>query len=128
LGALLKVTNKTYQVIDKVFLDNCIQLLQLLVKQEINGKQAKTIFAKMYETNKTPTVLIKELGFVQIKDTNVIEEYLQKYLQENQNMIGQYKDRPERVEKFFIGLLMRDTKGQANPNVAIETLKKLLNQ
>jgi aspartyl-tRNA(Asn)/glutamyl-tRNA(Gln) amidotransferase subunit B len=41
-------------------------------------------------------------------------------------MLNQYIQRPERVEKFFIGLLMRDTKGQANPNVAIDILKKLL--
>jgi aspartyl-tRNA(Asn)/glutamyl-tRNA(Gln) amidotransferase subunit B len=123
---LLKDVNKPYSSLNKSFLNNIIDLLKLLIQQEINGKQAKTIFQKMFETNKTPTVLVKELGFIQIKDNNVIENYLKKYLQENPQMVEQYQTRPERVEKFFIGLLMRDTKGQANPNVAIEILKKLL--
>jgi aspartyl-tRNA(Asn)/glutamyl-tRNA(Gln) amidotransferase subunit B len=128
LGALLKTTNNSYNMIEKPFLDKCVTLLKLLSNQEINGKQAKTIFSKMYETNKEPALLIKELGFVQIKDTNVIQEYLVKYLKENPTMVEQYQTRPERVEKFFIGLLMRDTKGQANPNIANEVLKKILSQ
>jgi aspartyl-tRNA(Asn)/glutamyl-tRNA(Gln) amidotransferase subunit B len=96
------------------------------VSQEINGKQAKAIFSKMYETNKTPNELIKELGFEQVKDPALIENYLKKYISENQNIVNQYSERPERVEKFLIGLLMRDTKGQANPVIANDILKKLL--
>jgi aspartyl-tRNA(Asn)/glutamyl-tRNA(Gln) amidotransferase subunit B len=80
----------------------------------------------MYNDGKPPLTIIKELGFVQIKDNNLIENLFKKYLQENPHMLQQYKTRPERVEKFFIGLLMRDTKGQANPNVANQILKKLL--
>lgn len=126
LGFLLKKNNGTYQTLNKVFLNNSICLLKLLLEEKINNKQGKVIFAKMYETNKTPDILIKELGFVQITDNKIIENYLKEYLIKNPEMIKQYKNRPERVTKFFIGLLMRDTKGQANPIVASEILKKLL--
>jgi aspartyl-tRNA(Asn)/glutamyl-tRNA(Gln) amidotransferase subunit B len=123
---LLRSNTKTYESLSYEFLDRAIAMLRLLINQEINGKQAKTIFEKMYNSSKDASSLIKELGFEQIKDPTLIENYLTKYLELNKEMVAQYKERPERVEKFFIGLLMRDTKGQANPNVAIELLKKLL--
>ncbi|MDR3257425.1 MAG: Asp-tRNA(Asn)/Glu-tRNA(Gln) amidotransferase subunit GatB [Mycoplasmataceae bacterium] len=126
LPSLLKMNNGSYDQLSNDFLDRAITMLQLLINQEINGKQAKTIFEKMYLSKKDASTLIKELGFEQIKDTSLIENYFKKYIESNKEMVDQYKERPERVEKFFIGLLMRDTKGQANPNVAIEVLKKLL--
>jgi aspartyl-tRNA(Asn)/glutamyl-tRNA(Gln) amidotransferase subunit B len=126
LPSLLKINNGSYDKLSSNFLDRTIAMLQLLINQEINGKQAKTIFEKMYLSDKTASALIKELGFEQIKDASLIEGYFKKYIESNKEMVAQYKERPERVEKFFIGLLMRDTKGQANPNVAIEVLKKLL--
>jgi aspartyl-tRNA(Asn)/glutamyl-tRNA(Gln) amidotransferase subunit B len=122
----LKINDGSYEKLSKDFLDRTIEMLQLLMAQEINGKQAKAIFEKMYLSQKSATTLIKELGFEQIKDAKLIENYFNKYIKSNVQMAAQYKERPERVEKFFIGLLMRDTKGQANPNVAIEVLKKLL--
>jgi aspartyl-tRNA(Asn)/glutamyl-tRNA(Gln) amidotransferase subunit B len=101
-------------------------MFRLLDQGKINGKQAKTIFNKIYITNKSPEELINELGFAQITDENTIKKYLLTYIEQNQTMLAQYKERPERVEKFFIGLLMKDTKGQANPIIAINILKSLL--
>jgi aspartyl-tRNA(Asn)/glutamyl-tRNA(Gln) amidotransferase subunit B len=105
-----------------------IDMFKLLNDGKINGKQAKTIFSQIYLTNKTPLELIKELGLVQITDENVIKQYLCKYIELNKPMVSQYKERPERVEKFFIGLLMKDTRGQANPVIATNILKSLINK
>jgi aspartyl-tRNA(Asn)/glutamyl-tRNA(Gln) amidotransferase subunit B len=105
-----------------------IDMFKLLNDGKINGKQAKIIFNKIYSTNKTPLELIKEHGLVQITDENVIKQHLCKYIELNQAMVSQYKERPERVEKFFIGLLMRDTKGQANPVIATNILKSLISK
>jgi aspartyl-tRNA(Asn)/glutamyl-tRNA(Gln) amidotransferase subunit B len=106
--------------------DKFIDLLLLLQKGEINAKQAKVIFEKIYQTNENASDLIKKLGFEQITDELIISKYLTNYIKENQQMLLQYNDRPERIEKFFIGLLMRDTKGQANPNISIQILRKLI--
>jgi aspartyl-tRNA(Asn)/glutamyl-tRNA(Gln) amidotransferase subunit B len=113
-------------VLESNFINRFINLLKLLNNQEINGKQAKTILEKIYTSNVEPVEFVQQLGFIQIKDPTIIQNYFKKYIAENSNMVTQYKERPERVEKFFIGLLMRDTKGQANPNISIEILKKLL--
>jgi aspartyl-tRNA(Asn)/glutamyl-tRNA(Gln) amidotransferase subunit B len=126
LAALLRTNNNSYGELTDEFLKQAIELLLLISGEEINGKQAKIVFEHMYKTNKNATVLIEELGIKQIKDPSVIEKFLKIYIEENPEMLAQYRQRPERVEKFFIGLLMRDTKGQANPTIAIELLKKLL--
>lgn len=126
LGGLLKAKGAKYEVLESNFINRFINLLKLLNNQEINGKQAKTILEKIYTSNVEPVEFVQQLGFIQIKDPTIIQNYFKKYIAENSNMVTQYKERPERVEKFFIGLLMRDTKGQANPNISIEILKKLL--
>jgi aspartyl-tRNA(Asn)/glutamyl-tRNA(Gln) amidotransferase subunit B len=81
----------------------------------------------MYYENKTPTSLISELEFKQIVDDESIKSELLKIINDNKQMVSQYEDRPERVEKFFIGLLMKNTKGQVNPLIANKILKELLN-
>jgi aspartyl-tRNA(Asn)/glutamyl-tRNA(Gln) amidotransferase subunit B len=124
----LKNNNTSYKDINFELCNRFIELFNLLNESKINGRQAKTIFAKIYETKSSATELVKELGFVQITDENVIREYLTKYIQTNQSMLEQYQQRPERVEKFFIGLLMKDTRGQANPVVATKILKLLINK
>jgi aspartyl-tRNA(Asn)/glutamyl-tRNA(Gln) amidotransferase subunit B len=127
LAALLKNDNKTYKSISHEMCNRFIEMFKLIEEGKINGKQAKTIFNKIYTTSKSAEELVKELGFIQITDESVIKKYLLSYIEQNQTMLAQYKERPERVEKFFIGLLMKDTKGQANPIIAINILKLLIN-
>jgi aspartyl-tRNA(Asn)/glutamyl-tRNA(Gln) amidotransferase subunit B len=128
LGGLLKINSQTYNSISVGTIEKIVELLQLLKADEINSKQAKVILEKVYSTDATVADTIKQFGFIQIKDRSIIESHFKKYILENEEMLKQYHQRPERVEKFFVGLLMRDTKGQANPNIAMEILKKLLNQ
>jgi aspartyl-tRNA(Asn)/glutamyl-tRNA(Gln) amidotransferase subunit B len=106
--------------------DRLIVVIELLMQGQINGKQAKVLFEQIFLTNKDAATLIRELGFEQITDKDIIHKYLKQYVDDNANMVEQYNLRPERVEKFFLGLLMRDTKGQANPNIAIEVLRKII--
>jgi aspartyl-tRNA(Asn)/glutamyl-tRNA(Gln) amidotransferase subunit B len=99
----------------------------MLIKSgDINGKQAKDILAKAYETKKSPSSLKEELGFTQITDENAIRDILNVIVENNPHMVAQYKERPERAEKFFIGMIMKETKGQANPSVANKVLKEKL--
>lgn len=128
LAGLLKKDGQYFDNVDLETLNKIGVMLNLLLAQEINGKQAKTILEHIYKTNKDPHIIIKELGFEQIKDKNVIREILLKYIQENPKMVEQYYERPERGEKFFMGMVMKDTNAQANPNVTIEVLKEILDK
>lgn len=126
LPPLLKQDNKDFNKLSNAFLDEIVELIKLVDSSIINGKQAKAVFEKMYVSNSSPSQIVKELGFTQIVNEDLIKDKLLKIINSNQEMIGQHKSRPERVEKMFIGLLMKETKGQANPNLAINILRDLL--
>lgn len=126
LVALLKKQNKSIESISDSIINNIIEMIKLLNNGDINGKQAKTIFEKIVTEQKEPRKLIDELGFKQITDEKVIEKHLQDIISKNKIMLDQYKERPERVEKFFIGQLMKETKGQANPVVSMKVFKKIV--
>lgn len=128
LIGLLKKEAKTYIDIDEDLILKIAKMLNLLINQEINGKQAKVILENIYKENKDPEIVIKELGFEQIKDPNIIRNILLKHIDSNPEMFKSCYDRPERGEKFFIGMLMKDTNGQANPNISYEVLKQILDE
>lgn len=126
LVSLVKNDNKSIENIEKQIIDYVIEMVKLLQGQSINAKQAKTIIGEIYFKKQEPKIIIERLGFKQITDPYIIEEILRKYINENASMVNQYNERPERVEKFLIGMLMKDTNGQANPNISYSVLKKLL--
>jgi aspartyl-tRNA(Asn)/glutamyl-tRNA(Gln) amidotransferase subunit B len=101
-------------------------MINYLKSGKINGKQAKTIFDNIYKTNKTVDQIIKENNLVQITDKVVISEIIKKIADTNPQMVAQYKERPDRAEKFFIGQVMKETGGQANPQIVNECIKEIL--
>lgn len=125
VGALTK-NNLVIEKIEEIKIDKLIEVVKLLKSNKINGKQAKEIIKFIIETEKTVIEIIEENNFKQITDVNVLKPMLEKLISENQKMKDQYNDRPERVEKFFIGMMMKQTNGQANPDVINEILKNLL--
>lgn len=129
LVGLIKKQNLANSILnDHDILNRMIEMIKLLKSEDINNKQAKTILEKIVASSDQVNEIIKKLGFVQIKDPKVLEPILKKMIDSNLNMLDQYQDRPERVEKFFLGLLMKETRGQANPVIANELLKELINQ
>lgn len=116
----LEILN-TFQLEQLAFL-----LKKVLITKEINTKQAKNLLIAFFDNNKPFEELIKECGYVQITDEKTLENILHKIMNDNQSMLDQYEERPERVEKFFIGMVMKETNAQANPVITMKILKKLL--
>ncbi|MBP5256758.1 MAG: Asp-tRNA(Asn)/Glu-tRNA(Gln) amidotransferase subunit GatB [Mycoplasma sp.] len=126
LVGYLKNKNKQISNLNSQQIELIIKLLTLLKSEEINGKQAKTIFPKMLDDLKEPSIIIKEKNFIQIKDEKVLEELLNKIIDKNPKMLEQYENRTERVLKYYLGMLMAETKGQANPKISNEILLKII--
>ena len=126
LVGYLKNNNLQIASIDENHINLIVKLLDLLKSGEINGKQAKVIFPEMLKDQKDPTIIMEEKNIVQIKDEKVLEEILDKIIDQNVKMLDQFANREERVLKYFLGMLMKETKGQANPNVANEILNKII--
>ena len=126
LVSYLKNKNKQITDLTNRQIELITKLLTLLKSEEINGKQAKIIFPEMLDDNKGPDIIMKEKNFIQIKDEKVLEELLNKIIDKNPNMLEQYDNRKERVLKYYLGMLMAETKGQANPKTSNEVLIKII--
>ncbi|WP_224983631.1 Asp-tRNA(Asn)/Glu-tRNA(Gln) amidotransferase subunit GatB [Geomonas agri] len=102
-------------------------LLKLMEKGTISGKIAKTVFDEMYKTGKAPEKIVEEKGLVQVSDTGAIEAMVDEVLKNNPAQVEQYRGGKETVFGFFVGQVMRASKGKANPAVVNELLLKKLN-
>ncbi len=101
-------------------------LLQLLESGTISGKLAKTVFEEMVATGKEPDAIIQAKGLVQISDTGALEAAAREIIAAHPKEGAEYRAGKTKLLGFFVGQLMKQTKGQANPQLANEIFQKLL--
>jgi aspartyl-tRNA(Asn)/glutamyl-tRNA(Gln) amidotransferase subunit B len=101
-------------------------LWKLVDDDKISGKQAKDVYAKIAKTNRSPADVIAELGISQVTDRSQIEAICRKIIDANTKTAEQLKAGKTGLLGFFVGQVMKETKGSASPQVVNETLKKLL--
>ena len=106
--------------------DALAELVALIEKKTINGKIAKEVFAEMFANGGMPEAIVKEKGLVQVADSGAIAAIAAEAIAANPKQVEQYKAGNERVLQFFVGQVMKLSKGKANPQMAAEELKKLL--
>lgn len=106
---------------------NLGKLINLIKDGTISGKIAKEIFPEILVSNSDPEIIVKEKNLVQISDTTEIEKLIQKIIDNNNDQVQEYLSGKEKVFGFFVGQVMKESKGKANPKLVNELLKKLLN-
>lgn len=104
-----------------------VDLINLIDKGIINGKQGKNVLEKMLETGKDANTLVKELGLSQIGNEDEIREIVLKIISENSDLVLAYKS-GRKVFDFFIGQVMKETHGRANPVLTSKLLKEELDK
>jgi aspartyl-tRNA(Asn)/glutamyl-tRNA(Gln) amidotransferase subunit B len=104
------------------------KLLKLVENGTISGKLAKTVFEDMVATGRDPEVIVQEKGLTQISDTGALETAAQEIINAHPQEVANYKAGKTKVMGFFVGQLMKKTKGQANPQLANEIFQRLLKQ
>ncbi|MFZ3230053.1 MAG: Asp-tRNA(Asn)/Glu-tRNA(Gln) amidotransferase subunit GatB [Pseudobdellovibrio sp.] len=104
------------------------QLISLIDNGIISGKIGKTVFSEMWKTSNPPEQIVKEKGFVQVSDAVAIEKMIDQVLAANESQVAEYRAGKTKVFGFFIGAAMKASKGQANPDIVNEILKKKLDQ
>ena len=102
------------------------ELVALIGKGEISGKLAKEIFAKMIDTGKSARAIMDEEGLRQISDTGALEKIIDDVIAANPKQLEQYRSGKTTVLGFFVGQVMKATKGQANPGAVNELLRQKL--
>jgi aspartyl-tRNA(Asn)/glutamyl-tRNA(Gln) amidotransferase subunit B len=101
-------------------------LLKLIDDGTISGKIAKTVFEEMYATGRDAGSIIKDKGLLQVSDTAEITEVVRKILDENPGELAKFLAGKTKVMGFFVGQVMKATKGQANPAVVNRILTEEL--
>ncbi len=104
------------------------ELLNFINDGELSGKQAKEVFLHMFTDHKQASQVIKDLGLKQVKDTATLEMMAQKIVEDHPEQRGQYHSGNERIFGFFIGLMMKETNGQASPQLTNEIMKNILDK
>jgi len=101
-------------------------LLKLIDNGTISGKIAKTVFEDMFASGADPNVIIEEKGLVQVSDSGELGEIVKKVLDDNPGEVAKYLGGKGAVLKFFVGQVMKLTKGKANPAVVNDILAEEL--
>lgn len=103
-------------------------LIQKIEAQEISGKMGKAVFEEMFAHRKAPDQVIQEKGLVQINDAGALEAVIKKVIEANPGQAADYRKGKEKLLGFFVGQVMRETKGQANPELVNQLVKRALEE
>jgi aspartyl-tRNA(Asn)/glutamyl-tRNA(Gln) amidotransferase subunit B len=129
MGPLLGLLNAAGKYIDQspISAADLARLLKLIDDGAISGKIAKTVFDEMARSGKPPRQIVEEKGLVQITDTNAIDDVVAKVISSNPKEVEAYKNGKTKLLGFFVGQVMKETRGKANPKIVNEILRKKLN-
>ena len=106
---------------------NLSKLINLIKDGTISGKIAKSVFEIMRDGDKDPITIVEEKGLKQQSDPKELENLINKVIIENPKNVEAYKSGKEKLFGFFVGQVMKNSNGKANPKLVNEILKKKLN-
>lgn len=101
-------------------------LVDLISDGSISGKIAKEVFADMFETGKDAKQVVDEKGLKQVSDEGAIISMIDEVLASNQEKVDEYRSGKDKLFGFFVGQVMKASKGQANPGMVNQILKQKL--
>ncbi|MDJ0686039.1 MAG: Asp-tRNA(Asn)/Glu-tRNA(Gln) amidotransferase subunit GatB [Alphaproteobacteria bacterium] len=101
-------------------------LIGLIKDGTISGKIAKDVFDEMFQSSKDPGAIVEEKGLKQITDTGAIEAIVDTLIAENQKQVAAYRDGKTGLLGWFVGQVMKQTQGKANPGVVNQLLRSKL--
>jgi aspartyl-tRNA(Asn)/glutamyl-tRNA(Gln) amidotransferase subunit B len=101
-------------------------LVRLIDEGNISGKQGKDVLIEMFASGKTAVAVVEERGLVQLSDTVEIDRVIDEVIAASPNQLEQYRAGKEALLGFFVGQVMKASKGKANPKVVNERLREKL--
>ncbi len=128
LGDISKILNeKNLEPADiSVSPENLTALIALIEKGTISNTAGKKVLSVMFETGKTPDVIVKEEGLEQVNDGDALKAIVVEILQNNPKSVEDYKNGKTNVIGFLVGQVMRASKGKANPQMLNPMIKEIL--
>ncbi len=106
--------------------ENLVELITLIEKATISNNIGKQIIVDMLKDGEKASAIVEKKGLSQISDTGAIKEIAQKIIDANPSQVEAYRGGKDKLFGFFVGQVMKETKGRANPQAVNEILKELL--
>lgn len=130
MGELFGMLNKTGKTITEspVSADNLGKLVELISNNTISGRIAKDVFEIMVETGKAPDTIVEEKGLKQVTDTGAIEGAIDAVMEANPDKVADYRGGKDKLIGWFVGQVMKETRGKANPGMVNQLLKQKLEE
>lgn len=124
LGDISAYLNKTEKSITDTTLtkERMVELVNKISNNTLTSKNLKDILDKVLEEDKSISEIIKESGIENITDDTALREIIKKIVSENSESVTDYKNGHDRAIKFLMGQVMKETKGSANPKLAMNIL------
>jgi len=110
----------------KITPENFAELIKMTYLEQINSSATQIVMKEMFVNGGDPSNIIDQKKLKQVSDVSVIDEVVEKILTANPKVVADYKNGQENALQFFVGQIMKETKGQVNPQVAQEMLYKKL--
>jgi len=128
MGSVLRVVKERNINIDEcpVTPEHLAELLALVKDRKISGKIAKDVFEQVVETGKAPEAIVSEQNLSTVSDENVIADIIREVADSRPDLIEKLKQGKLNVLGFFVGQVMKRTKGQADPQIVNRIVKKIL--
>ena len=105
---------------------NLGELVRLIDEEKISGKQGKDVLVQMFQTGKSADAIVSEQGLVQVSDVTQIDQLVDEIIAANPQQLASYRAGKESLFGFFVGQVLKASKGKANPKVVNERLKAKL--
>ncbi len=128
MGDLLGMLHRDNKEMEHLLMrpEQMASLLMLLEDGIISGKIAKTVFEEMYRTGKDAEVIVKEQGLRQESDRSELDRFIQEVISAHPKEVAGFRAGKEKLMAFFVGQVMKQSGGRANPGIVNELLKKRL--
>jgi len=130
LSALAEKTAELQMILadkyGKVGAANFAEMITLVDEGKLTANNARVILGEVFQTGRPVAELIVEKGFSPIADSSLVEQAAKEVIERNPDNVAKFKAGNEGVFKFFVGQVMRTTKGQANPQAINDVLRRLL--
>ncbi len=129
-GELFRLMSGSGQEIGsvKVHPEQLADLMKLVEDQIININTAKGVFEEMFATGQNARAIVEARGLAQISDSSALEQSVRDVLDANPTQLRNYLAGQEKLFQFFVGQVMKATRGKGNPQVVQRLLKQALEQ
>ncbi len=130
MGELMRLLNADGKEIEDspIKPERLAGLIKMIDSGVISIKIAKTVFEEMYKSGKAAETVVQEQGLVQVSDTGEIETIIAGVIKANPGQAADYKAGKDKLFGFFVGQVMKASKGKANPDLVNQLLKKKLSE